>query len=128
MQEKFRGNDTQNPDLAKVLLAVKENTMKSIHVATMAVIKSVENDIINVEPFPIVDGSNTKQIECISLSNGIAYTRGDIVLVLYTDLNGVRNLKQNKAGQKMTSINKKEIPHQETNGIIIGLIYKEGEK
>ena len=106
MQEKFRGNDTQNPDLAKVLLAVKENTMKSIHVATMAVIKSVENDIINVEPFPIVDGSNTKQIECISLSNGITYTRGDIVLVLYTDLNGVRNLKQNKAGQKMTSIKK----------------------
>lgn len=129
--------------LYDVVIALKQNIMKSLNVATFAKVQTIDlvNQTAIVTPFPLVDGENEKNIECfatmipkiendniswISLINNL--TKGDIVIIVFTNRNSKQTLVQAKKGMKLTSLTENSNLHSDTFGIIIGMMYKATNK
>ena len=118
---RFNSINGNSSDFFKVLLALKANTMRDIHVATLGQVISYDSTskVATVKPFPLVQKEAEKLITCYTTKD---VATNDIVVVLFTDRDFIQNLKQLKAGQQTSSINDISDLHSERYGIIIGTI------
>lgn len=112
----------QNTDL-DVLLALKTNIFKTLKVATLAQVTSVNGDIITASIFPLYKEEDELNLEVQKLKN-IEVSKDDIVLILFLDRNFNQNLKQTQNKQertKMTDLKDNSL-HSYKQGIIIGVL------
>jgi hypothetical protein len=123
---KFEGLQGNSSDFLKVLLALKKNIMRDLHVGTLATVVGInQTDLtFSVKPFPLLNEESEKAISCISLQNLVSeLAEGDVVLVNFLDRDFIQALKQIKLGQKPSAISKSSETHSESYGIIIGIVY-----
>ena len=86
--------------LLDVLLLLKEKTMMDTHVATLAYVDSIDTEktennkygIVKCRPFPLDEGREEYSIFAYYFKNDSSFEKGDIVLILYTDLNFIGSL------------------------------------
>lgn len=126
MNENYAGQSVESSDIMKVLMALKLNINRDLKVASLGIVKSINNDEYFVEQFPLLENEKAKRITCYKLEN-LTININDAVLVLFLDRNFLQNLKQLKSGNKLSlSTNNTEL-HSEKFGIIIGIILKSKE-
>lgn len=120
---KFSGTKMISSDFLRVLLALKENIMKDLKVATLAIVKSIDEKTQTciVEPFPLLEIEKNKNITCV-VNNTDDLSIKDIVLVIFLDRNFLQNLGQIKNQQEKTNLKKNTELHSEKYGIIISKI------
>lgn len=120
---KFSGTKMISSDFLRVLLALKENIMKDLKVATLAIVKSIneKTQTCIVEPFPLLEIEKNKNITCV-VNNIDNLSIKDIVLVIFLDRNFLQNLGQIKNQQEKTNLKKNTELHSEKYGIIISKI------
>lgn len=120
---KFLGTKMVSSDFLRVLLALKENIMKDLKVATLAIVKSIDEKTQTciVEPFPLLENEKNKNINCI-INNSDDLSIKDIVLVIFLDRNFLQNLGQIKNQQEKTNLKRNTELHSEKYGIIISKI------
>lgn len=121
MNEKFAGRNTEDVDLLKILLALKANTMRDLHVATLGILRNIDENEYVVRPFPNVKGAEQKNIICVNGYNN-TLSIDDIVVVLFTDRNSIQALKQARNRQHITELTNDEDLHSERYGVIISKI------
>lgn len=121
----FYGRSFVSSDFSRVLNAVKSNIMKDLKVATMAIVKFINNDgTLQIESFPQLSSESTRYITCYNAIEDIAVN--DIVLVLFCDRNFNTNLSQLKNLQTTTDLSNEAQLHSEQNGVAILKIYTKG--
>lgn len=106
-------------DLLTVLLTVKSNILRDLKVASLGVVKEIEDNNYIVKLFPLLQNENDKTILCFKLKD-ITIVKDDIVLILFTDRNFIQNLKQIKLNQTLTKLTENYDLHSHNYGIIIG--------
>ena len=106
-------------DLLTVLLTVKSNILRDLKVASLGVVKEIEDNNYIVKLFPLLQNENEKTILCFKLKD-ITIIKDDIVLILFTDRNFIQNLKQIKLNQTLTKLTENYDLHSHNYGIIIG--------
>lgn len=122
--------DTLEEKIAKasslfdVLMIMKEKTMLDTHVATLAYIEEeIENDdtksyaIWRCKPFPLYHNQSAYSIQAYSFKER-NYSDGDIVLIVFTDLNFIASLNSVDTSQKQTQDN---LLHSMKYGIVISI-------
>lgn len=124
--EKYAGTQIVSSDFLRVLLTLKKNIMRDLKVATLGIVKGVDdvNQQVTVQTFPLIENEMTKNISCV---NGCPDTlqEKDIVLVLFLDRNFIQNLKQAKKNQARTELKENNDLHSEKYGIVISKIFGE---
>lgn len=115
MAEPHSGRDTNDSDLMEVLMALKANIMRDLHVGTFAIVKKV--DPVQVEFFPKIDGEEDKLVE-VECTIQEVYVN-DVVYVVFADRNFLPALRRLKKGQKMTTMQNDSDLHSEKYGIAI---------
>lgn len=84
-------------DLLSVLILLKQVTMESTKVATLAYVKRIvtpfnnKYGVLEVAPFPLIDEQLQYKLQVYFFSD-IIYKEGDIILVVFTDRNFISNL------------------------------------
>lgn len=121
IDERFAGRTTEEVDLLKVLLALKSNIMRDLHVATFGIVKTINNNEYYVKPLPTIKGADAKNLVCVNAYNGELQLE-DIVLILFTDRNSIQALKQAKNKQQITELTNDEDLHSEKYGVIISKV------
>lgn len=106
-------------DLLTVLLTVKSNILRDLKVASLGVVKEIEDNNYIVKLFPLLQNENEKTILCFKLKD-ITIVKNDVVLILFTDRNFIQNLKQIKLNQTLTKLTENYDLHSHNYGIIIG--------
>lgn len=106
-------------DLLTVLLTVKSNILRDLKVASLGVVKEIEDNNYVVKLFPLLQNENEKTILCFKLKD-ITIVKNDVVLILFTDRNFIQNLKQIKLNQTLTKLTENYDLHSHNYGIIIG--------
>lgn len=106
-----------------VLLALKTNIFKTLKVATLAQVVSVDNDTVTATIFPLYKDEDELNLEVQKLKN-IEVSKGDIVLILFLDRNFNQNLKQTQNNQTRTKLidSKDNFLHSLKYGVIIGVL------
>lgn len=106
--------------LLDVLLVLKDAIFKSLKVATLAIVQSVDstNKILTVHQFP-QETEQTSAIQCRYLNDDSVINKGDIVLVLFLDMNFLANLRKLQKGVDVILQNADETRHSEKFGIAI---------
>lgn len=140
--KKFEGSSSTQGGLYDVLLTLKDNIFKTLNVCTFAIVQKVNKDgTINVTPFPIQTNETTKNITCLSsmipyiskendntniqwIDLNTILSKGDVVLVIFTNRNSIQNFNQSKKNQKLTKLYKETGLHFETYGVVINVCYK----
>ena len=115
------GNETTSSDFLRVLLALKANVMKDIHVADVCKVTSTKFDMNGLTSYMCtsIDNSNIS-FQTYALSN-ITINIGDYVLVLFCDDDFRANYRRAKRGQALQN-SETEQKHTMSYGIIIGTI------
>lgn len=108
-------------DFLKVLLALKSNVMKDLHVATLGCVEEINDNVYKCRVFPFSKDEQEKDIECRRLSS-VSPVVGSYVLILFLDRDFIQNLKQINSSQPLTPIKDTTELHSERYGIIIGLV------
>lgn len=106
-----------------VLLALRTNIFKTLKVATLGQVTTVNSDTVNVSIFPLYSNEEDLNLEVYKLNN-LTISEGDIVLILFLDRNFNQNLKQTKNNQARTKLNDStdNALHSYKQGIIIGVL------
>lgn len=117
--KKITGNKIVTSDFLRVLLALKENIMKDLHVAEICKVTSVSDNQIIVNPINNLDF----KIFCISLEN-IQVNINDIVIVLFTNNDFRKNLKRLKSNLNPQKDNTITL-HSLEYGIIIAKLFRD---
>ena len=131
------GNKFAKPDFVQVLLALENKTMRELHVADLAVAKSIQksneaDQVVSVVPFPIAENKEEAAISAACLDEGIYNaiaasldaSKGygaAICLVIYMNYNSLANFKQIKKSGKLEVYNSSDTMHSANNGIIVAL-------
>lgn len=109
------GNNTQNNSLMDALLTLKDNTMRSTHVAEICrVVELRANSQVKITPI-----NNSKDIWYAYNMYGLNLATGQIVLVIFTDTDNRTNLYRN-ASNTSTQYSTSAKTHSSDYGIIIG--------
>lgn len=112
------GNQNKSSDFLKVLLALKDNVMRSINCADVGEVISVKNGKYECRLL-----SDSKMIiECEKLFN-LEVNISDVVLITFTKSDFRQNLVRIKQGQQIVD-SVKDTLHSINYGIITGIIYK----
>ena len=97
MKENLESQVSKAKSLLDVLIVMKQKTMLDTHVATLAYVEETiqaadENQygILRVKPFPLYEKQGEYSIQAYYFSN--TYNKGDIVLIVFCDLNFIMNL------------------------------------
>lgn len=140
---KYEGTKSTQGGLYDVIMALKQNIMKSLNVATLAQVQSIDeqNQIIKVKPFPLIEGESEKFIECYSCmipiydNKSITWisllgqlNKKDVVLVVFLNRNSSQNLRQIKKSLNLTTLKENSELHSDKFGVIVGIVYKYAEK
>ena len=112
------GNQTFDSDFLKVLLALKQNVMKSLNSSDVCSIETVNPDSYSCKSLGSGD-----MIECYALKD-LVLTEKDIVVIIYPDYDFRSNLRRIKNNKELQYVNQ-ESRHTKDCGIIIGVLYKE---
>lgn len=107
-------------DFIKVLLKLEEKTMKDLHVASVGKVVDANEPYI-CQLIPTFNNEKEKNVQCYCLE-GITPEVDDWVLILFTDRNFIRNLKQARNNQSISQIESQSELHSQSYGIIIGKI------
>lgn len=151
--DKFMGTGTQQSGIVDVLLLLKNNIMNATNVATLGTVEDIDKSSgkVQVRPFPLLENESSKIITCLtsfkrdikaahgSISGFGEFTitnfeyeyndllnlltKGDIVLVIFTNRQSEQAFKQIKNGGKASYLTYKSDLHSDTNGIIVDIIY-----
>lgn len=113
--------NTEQPDLLSVLLALKENIMIELNVATIGKVRSIEGQTAKVQLYPAIKNEQPQTIYSI-ISSNLDVNVNDIVVVLYLDRNFISALKKLKQNQNPSSISDDVILHSKEYGIIISVL------
>lgn len=109
--------------LYDVCIALKQNVMRNLNVATFGIIKRIDESSIQVQPFPLIDGESSKQIRCTYASNVANEMKvGSICIVLFTDRESCYALMQAKKGNSISSLRNDDVLHSDSYGVVIGLM------
>lgn len=115
------GNKNVSSDFTRVMMSVKSNIMRDLHVADICKVTSIKNDAYGITTYmctSIEDGSRT--IQAFSVSN-ITVNVGNAVLVLFCDDDIRANYRRVKSSQ--ATFNKETTnKHSTEYGIIVGII------
>lgn len=137
--QKYANVNSVQGGLYDVLIELKNNVMRSLNVATLAEVQTVNktNQTVTVTPFPLIENEISKNIICYScmFQKVIGFNTTwaslidelsihDIVLVVFLNRNSSQNLQQSKKNQKRTALNQNVDLHSEKYGIIVGLCHK----
>lgn len=101
MRETLEERIDKADSLLDVLLILREKIMLDTHVATLAYVEDVilertnENKygIIKCKPFPLLEEQEPYSIQAYYFKENNTFEAGDIILVVFTDLNFIGNLK-----------------------------------
>lgn len=101
MRETLEERIEKADSLLDVLLILREKIMLDTHVATLAYVEDVilertnENKygIIKCKPFPLLEEQEPYSIQAYYFKEDNTFEIGDIILVVFTDLNFIGNLK-----------------------------------
>ena len=118
---KFEGLQGNSSDFLKVLLTLKANIMRDLHVATIGKVIEQYDTTFSVKPYPLTNDESEKVVKCYYLRD-LELNVGDIVVVLYMDRDYIQAFKQTQLGQEPSKINKSSELHSEKYGIIIGIL------
>lgn len=110
------GNNVQDNDFFRLLLALKSNIMRSVNVADLAVVENVSDDEILCRLL----SDSSKKITCVKLKN-LTIAKSDVVLVIYTNTDFRSNLRRVKSGQIAQTIEDNDL-HSKSYGVIAGII------
>lgn len=136
---KYANTQSVQGGLLDVVLALKSNIMRTLKVATLAEVQSIDTktQIVKVKPFPLIEGESEKIIECetimtpamqdksftyVSLANQLS--NKDVVLVVFLDRNSSQNLSQAKKKQTLSTLKENSELHSDKFGIIVALVNK----
>lgn len=115
---KITGNKNTDSSFLNVLMALKQNTMKDLNVADIAIITQVKDDY-NIYCKSLNNSSNI--IVATKLSTITDLDKDDIVLILYTNEDFRANLKRIKNGQVIQNTTSSNL-HSKNYGVIIGVL------
>lgn len=115
------GLNGTSSDFLKVLLALEAKTMRDLHVASIAKVVDATTEPYTCQLIPTFKDEKEKNIFAYCLE-GITLENNDWVLILFTDRNFIRNLKQARLNQNISNIESQSELHSQTYGIIIGKI------
>lgn len=102
MRETLEEKISNASSLTDVLLILQEKIKIDIHVATLAYVEEIYSEytsdskfgIINCKPFPLKDKQEEYIIQAYYFTEkGNELTKGQIICILFTDLNFINNLK-----------------------------------
>lgn len=111
-------NNYQQYDWIEVFKSFETKIKRGIHVATMAVVMSVDGDTLQCMPFPTEEGTNGKVIEAYNIANA-TYARGDKCLVLFTDRDFRTNRKNVTIDSNSVTKTNNATLHSDLYGIVI---------
>lgn len=117
----FTGLQGNSSDFLKVLLKLYEKVMKELHVASVAKVIDNNGDIYGCQLIPTFNNEPEKVVQAYCLEN-VEPSVDDWVLIVFTDRNFIKNLKQAKNNQNISAIESQSELHSQTYGIIIGKI------
>lgn len=115
-------NDYQQYDLVAIFQSIETKILRDCYVATLAYVTKVENNQVICTPFPIREGSSQAHIYAWNMAN-LEITRGDTVLVLFTDRDFRNNI--NKVDENHINQTSDNYLHQKDFGIVILKQYKQ---
>lgn len=122
VDSRYRGIKTNQNDELEVLLALKRNIMNEFKTSSLGVVREVGESKYKVALFPTYSNEVEITIDCFKLSN-VVITKGDVVLVIFTDRNFIQNLNQLRNAQKITKLDYNNVElHTYKYAIIIGKI------
>lgn len=110
------GNNVQDNDFFRLLLALKNNIMRATNVAELAIVEKVSDKEIICS---MLNDSN-KKITCVKFKD-LMIAKNDIVLVIFTNTDFRTNLKRVKNNQSAQTIEEKDL-HSKSYGVIAGII------
>jgi len=112
-------NNVVTSDFLRVLLTLKQNIFRDLHVATVGIVTSSTLLEEGVTTYTCNEMCNSKmQIDCYALE-GLTLTQNDVVLILFVDNDFRQNYKRLKLGQQTIDMETKNL-HAMSYGIIIG--------
>ena len=114
------GNKVQSNDFLQLLLAVKRNTMKDTHVATLCVVSSIDNTTKTAKCRRL----NERNIDLICIvPYDMTLQQGDVVCVIFTDDDVRINLSKIQNGSSYSDVDTANL-HSLDCGIIIKIIHR----
>ena len=140
---KYEGIKSTQGGLYDVVMALRNNIMKGLNVATLAEVQTidVQTQTASVKPFPLIEGELSKNITCYSClmpsvkiendTTSISWVNlidnlaiHDVVLVVFLNRNSSQNLQQARKNQTLSTLNENSELHSDKFGIIVGLCYR----
>lgn len=116
------GNDTTNSSFLDVLLALRQNIMRTINTNDLFVVRESNKELAAGSFICESIVNSDTRIECISLLN-LDVKVNDVVLVTFTAHDFRASLNAYKNGDASTNSETKEF-HQKSYGIITGVVYR----
>ena len=116
------GNNVISSDFLRVLLALKQNTMRDNNVAEVAQVTKVASDTFICT---LLANANT-YVNCVKLQN-LDIKKDDVVLIVFTNKDFRQNLSRIKNNQKPID-NQAETLHSLSYGIVVGLVYRKSSE
>ena len=100
MKQSLETRISNADSLLDVLLLLKEKTLMDTHVATLAYVDEVQIEktdenkfgIVKCKPFPLDDDREEYSVFAYYFNKDSEFSKNDIVLILYTDLNFISGL------------------------------------
>lgn len=111
-------NDLQEYDWISVFKSSEERVMRHLHVATMAVVTEVDGENIKCIPFPIRNDTEPSVILAYNVS-GNTYTKGDQIVVIFTDRDFRMNRKTASSDETSISQTDDSNLHSMSYGIVV---------
>lgn len=112
------GNDVPSSDFMRVLMALKTNINRDLHVADLAKVIGQNED----GTFTCVSITNGAAMSALALKD-LVISSGDIVCLLFIDADYQNNLALAKLGKPLIYKEQSDGLHQRSYGVIIGTIY-----
>lgn len=104
--------------LGKVLDALKSNIMKNTHNSSLGIVREISNDTAYVEFIPIIDKNNRTNTLCYNMCP-FKLAVNDLVVVIFTDHDFRKNLRQYKNDSTLTQLITQDVLHSIEYGVII---------
>lgn len=117
----MHGNKTENTSFLDVCFALKNNIFRTMNVADLCVVRSINDNIARCE---YLTNSETT-IETTMLMN-LEINVNDVVLVVFTTNDFRASLKAYKTNQANTN-NTTTTFHDKRYGVIVGVIFRKTE-
>jgi len=108
-------------DFIQILQGIIDKTKRDLKVATLGIVRKIDEDnmLAIIEPFPIVEGTESKYISCRYFNE--TPIENEIVLAIFTDKDFTSNLRTISNDGKIRTISNKSPLHSEQYGILINL-------